>query len=287
MLNVKYEEKIVNTNVLDLDEFNESFLKVERLFGEGSMINMMNNEYIPKSKKLKALSTLASSNSPVSLQVVKQTLSSNDDEIRMFGYAIINKAEKNINLKIDENLSIIAKEIAKGNNKNEETIAFSAKELAYLYWEMVYAELSHENLKVNFLNSVITYLEIAKDFYLPHLEAIVKQIEEYEKDDKLLQNLKQIKKERAKLQEGYTMCASLFSLMGRVYMHRHQYEEAKSELTVAKELLSERSTFLVPYLAEVYFVTKKYDIISSLFKQTQDLKYNAKLYPIVMQWKSA
>jgi len=287
MLNVKYDEKIMNTNVLDLDEFNESFLKVERLFGEGSMINMMNNEYIPKSKKLKALSTLASNNSPMSLQIVKQTLSSSDDEIRMFGYAIINKAEKNINLKIDNNLSVIAKEIAKGDKKDTETIAFASKELAYLYWEMVYTELSHENLKINFLNSVISYLEIAKDFYLPQLENIVKQIEEYEKHDKVLENLKLIKKERHKLEDSYAICASLFSLMGRVYMHKHQYERAKAELTIAKELLSTRSTFLIPYLAELYFVTKKYNIVSSLLKQTQDLKYNAKLYPIIMQWEKA
>jgi len=117
MINVKYEEKLLDTNVLNLDDFGESFLEVERLFGEGSMINMMNNEYVPKTKKLKALSTLSSNNSPVSLQVVKQTLASSDDEIRMFGYAIINKAEKALNEKINENLAIISKEVSKGDKK--------------------------------------------------------------------------------------------------------------------------------------------------------------------------
>jgi len=287
MINVKYEEKLLDTNVLNLDEFDESFLEVERLFGEGSMINMMNNEYVPKTKKLKALSTLSSNNSPVSLQVVQQTLASSDDEIRMFGYAIINKAEKALNEKINENLAFISKEFSKGDKKDEEKIAFSSKELAYLYWEMVYTELSHESLKVNFLSSVIVYLEIAKDYYLPKIDATVSQIQKYEKNGNALKNIKQIRKERQLLEETYLVCSSLFSLMGRVYMHRKEFEKAKAELTVAKELLSEHSTFLIPYLAELYFLTGKYKIVASLLRQTKGLKYNAKLYPLIKQWEVA
>ena len=285
MVNVKYEEKILDTNILDLDEFQESFLEVERLFGEGSMINIMNNDYIPKSKKLKALSTLAAANSPMSLHVVKQTLSSKDDEIRMFGYAIINKAETAINSSINKNLAIISNEVAKGAQKDEERIAFASKELAHLYWEMVYAELAHDSLKVNFLNSVIAYLEIAKEYYIPHLDAIIEKIQKCEAEDKELTHLDQLRKEREHLEEAYIVCAGLFSLMGRVYMHRGQYEEAKAELTVAKELLSERSTFLVPYLAELYFITQKYHIVHSLLENTQGLKYSAKLYPVIKQWE--
>ena len=287
MVNVKYEEKIIDTNILDLDEFQESFLEVERLFGESSMINIMNNEYIPRPKKIKALSTLANTNSPMSLQLVKQTLSSQDDEIRMFGYAIINKAETNINSKINKNLAIISKEVAKGDEKNRELIAFAAKELAYLYWEMVYAELAHESLKVNFLNSVITYIDIAKDYYMPLLDNIVEKIENYEKENEEITHLEELRQERKKLEETYAVCSSLFSLMGRVYMYRGEYEEAKTELTVAKELLPERSTFLIPYLAEVYFITKKYHIVHALITKAKGLKYNAKLYPIVQQWRGA
>ena len=286
MVNVKYEEKVLDTNILDLDEFQDSFLEVERLFGEGSMINIMNNDYIPKSKKIKALSALANTNSPMSLQVVKQTLSSRDDEIRMFGYTIINKAETAINSKINKNLAIISSETTKGEAKDKKIIAFAAKELAYLYWEMVYTELVHESLKVNFLNSVIAYLEIAKEYYVPQLDNIVEKIKLCDKEETDMSNLNQIRKERENLEDTYAICASLFSLMGRVYMYRKEYEEAKAELTVAKELLSERSTFLIPYLAELYFITKKYNITRTLMTQAQGLEYNAKLYPVVAQWRN-
>lgn len=287
MVNVKYEEKILDTNVLDLDEFGESFLEVERLFGEGSMISMMNNEYVPRSKKLKALSTLASNNTPINLRVVKQTLASTDDEIRMFGYAIINKAEKALNDKINKNISIISKEREKGDKKDQEKIAFASRELAHLYWEMVYTELAHESLKVNFLSSAISYLESAKEYYLPKIDKIVSKIKEYEKDNNLLQNIKMIRKKREELEETYLICSSLFGLMGRIHMYKKEFEKAKAELTVAKEILSERSTFLIPYLAELYFLTRKYHIVSSLIKQTKGLEYNAKLYPIVKQWEAA
>jgi hypothetical protein len=285
MVNVKYEEKILDTNILDLEEFQESFLEVERLFGEGSMITVMNSDYIPKSKKLKALAALSTTHTPVSLQVIKQTLSSKDDEIRMFGYAILNKEETRINANINKQLALISEEKAKGKDKNEQRIASAAKELAHLYWEMVYTELADESLKVSFLNAVTTYLEIAKDYYIPHLDEVIAKIRQCEEEDKELTHLHELRKERKKLEETYAVCASLFTLMGRVYMYRGQYEQAKAELTVAKELLSERSTFLIPYLAELYFITKKYHIVSSLMHQAVGIEYNEKLYPIVQQWR--
>ncbi len=287
MVNVKYEEKIVDTNILDLEEFQESFFEVQRLFGEGSMINIMNNEYIPKSKKLKALAALSANNSPVSLHVIRQTLSSKDDEIRMFGYAIINKAEKEINADINKNLAIISKEVAKGDMKDKERIAYASKELAQLYWEMVYTELVHESLKMNFLNSVTAYIEVAKEYFIPKLDAIVKNIEEYEDQDVESNQLDRLRKERKKLEHIYAICASLFTLMGRVYIHKKEYEQAKAELTVAKELLPEHSTFVIPYLAELYFITKHYRIVHSLLQQAEGIEYNAKLYPIAQQWNVA
>ena len=96
---VSYDKKVSNTNILNLDEFGISFLKVERIFGEGSMSDLMTNKYAPKSKKLKALSSLSSRLSPANLRIIRSTLSSTDDEIRMYGYATINKAEKALNIK--------------------------------------------------------------------------------------------------------------------------------------------------------------------------------------------
>ena len=193
MLNIKYDKRVLDTNILNLDEFKSSFLKVERTFGEGSMINLIRNAYIPKSKKIRALSMLATNTSPLSLSIVKQTLTSDDDEIRMFGYAILNKTEKALNEKINSNLDIIRLESIKGQNKDHKKIALAAKELAFLYWEMIYTEVSHESLKTNFLNSSILYLIMAKDYYLSNICHTIEIINNLKKDDP------QLKIERNKL----------------------------------------------------------------------------------------
>ncbi len=286
LVNIKYEKSVAHTNIINLDEFQATFLKVSRVFGEGSLINLMDNHYVPQSKKIKALSTLASSDTPVSLHIIKQTLTSTDDEVRMFGYAILNKTEKSINARIDAYLQVIYNQISK-TQKDEEDIAFAAKELAFLYWELVYTEISHDSLKSNFLFSAIHYGEMAKEHYIPLLDVILQNIEEHEKKDVLFQDLDTLRRQRRKLEETYAVCAKLFTLMGRIYMHQKEYEKAKGEFTVAKELLPEHSALIIPYLAEVYYITKKYRVVKAMISQHKELRLNAKLYPVITQWESA
>ena len=276
LVNVSYEKKVIHTNVLNLDEFGMSFLKVERIFGEGSLNDLMTSQYAPKAKKLKALSSLATNISPVNLQIVRQTLTSTDDEIRMFGYAVINKAEKTLNQKIDKHLKILHEEAAKIENKDEEKVAFSSKELAFLYWEMVYTELSHESLKNNFLNQSIIYIQMSKEYYEMKIAEYCKGVR---CDDELSQS------EYANLQEAYRISSSLYMLMGRIYILREEYEAAKAEFTVAQELLPNNDTYILPYLAEVYYLTGKYDIVKTLLNKTEGLALNSTLYPIIQQWK--
>jgi len=273
---VTYEKKVIHTNVLNLDEFGMSFLKVERIFGEGSMSDLMTSQYAPKAKKLKALSSLAANISPVNLQIVRETLKSTDDEIRMFGYAVINKAEKTLNQKINKHLEIIHNQVQKGENKDNAKVAISSKELAFLYWEMVYTELSHDSLKNNFLNQSIIYIELSKDYYNDKIDEYCAggNCKEYISD-----------REKIELQEAYRATSSLYMLMGRIHLLRGNHEAAKAEFTVAQELLPNNDSFILPYLAEVYYLTGKYDIVKSLLNRTEGLELNATLHPIVEQWK--
>jgi len=268
--NVTYEKKVTNTNILNLDEFGMSFLKVERIFGEGSMSTLLQDKYAPKSKKLKALSALAGSASPVNLRIIKQTLSSTDDEIRMFGYAIINKTEKTINGKINKFLTIF-------NEENEKKIsdvarrAHAAKELAFLYWEMVYTELSHESLRENFLQEVVKYLNIAKEFYINMMKKDCKNLQER-------QNC---------LGEHNEICTKLYVLSGRVHMYQKKYDRAVTDFIVAQELNELNASHILPYLAEIYYLIGNYKIVNSLINKASVLGINATLYPVVEQWKVA
>ena len=301
---VRYEKRAANTNILNLDEFGMSFLKIERIFGEGSMGDLMLSEYAPKSKKLKALSALSNNASPANLKIIRQTLSSTDDEIRMFGYAIINKAEKSLNIRINENLEKFNKEKNKSVDQDREVMAEAAKELAPLYWEMVYTELSHESLKENFMQEVEKYIAIAKDFYIRSAKELDDRYEELETKLKEIDEL-QSKKERDKQQERVEeykkemhvtverfrkykeINTRLYILMGRLYMNQKKYDLAKEEFVQAQQLHEEQLAFILPYLAEIYFLTGNYKVVASIMNEAKDLELNATLYPIVEQWKAS
>lgn len=268
--NITYEKKVTNTNILNLDEFGMSFLKVDRIFGEGSMSKLLTDKYAPKSKKLKALSALASSTSPANLRIIRQTLSSTDDEIRMFGYAIINKTEKTINGRINRYLNMFNEENAK-KSPDIARRAKAAKALAFLYWEMIYTELSHESLKDNFLKEVVKYLNIAKDFYIKGMQ---KDCETEEESKKCFD-------------EHNETCTKLYILSGRVYMYEKNYDRAVTEFTVAQELNMLNTAYILPYLAEIYYMIGNYKIVNSIINEASELGLNATLHPIVEQWKEA
>jgi two-component sensor histidine kinase len=282
LVNVKYEKKVVFTNILDLDEFKNTFMKIERIFGEGSMLNLINNPYTPQPKKLRALAVLASTPSPASLAIIKQTLASKDDEIRLYGYSILNNLEKKINARINNNLEIIQQEAFSHNEKDQEKVAEAAVNLAFAYWELVYMELSHESLKNNFLNSSITYINLAKEFYIEQIDILAENMKN--EGDPSVQ-LGMIKSNNKQIEEYYHKASSLYTLMGRIFLYQGKYEQAQAEFTIAKELLPGNSTTSIPYLAEVYFNIHKYSITKSILNQYDSLRFNAKLYPIIKQWE--
>ncbi|MBU1659405.1 hypothetical protein KKG72_10190 [bacterium] len=152
---VKYEEVLENIHMINLEEFESSFVKIERAFGEGSMLELMRNDYAPTSLKIKALVSMSDNISQKNIAIIKDTLSSNNDEVRLFSFAIIDKIERGINSKIYKNLEKFTVE------KNSIEKAKLAKELALLYWEMIYYELSEDSLKEYLLDEVIKYIEIA------------------------------------------------------------------------------------------------------------------------------
>ncbi|MBL0707606.1 MAG: hypothetical protein JJW00_00985, partial [Sulfurimonas sp.] len=276
LVNVKYSKKVIQANVLNLEEFQTSFLKIQRIFGEGSLSELMENPFASKEKKLKALSSLATDISPVNLKIVKQTLTSTDDEIRMFGYAIINKAEKNLNDKINRNIEILNTQNRSSKNKDKELIAQTSKGLAYLYWELIYTELAHESLKNNFLERSLYYINSAKEYYLDRVVFFNSNL------GKLSH-----KENKKKLNELNKICADLYLLLGRISMYKEDYVKAKTEFTVAQELNPYSDNFVLPYLAEVYFLTGNYAITKTLLSRTKDLEMNSTLYPIIQQWKAS
>lgn len=238
---ISYEKKLEETSFLDLELFENNFIKVERQFGEGSIQDMMLNEFVPTEKKIKALVSMSDNISQNNIQIIKNTLSSSDDEVRLYSFAIIDKIERGINGKIYKSLDAFKK------TDNEKERAKLAKDLAFLYWEMIYYELSEDSLRDYLLQEVLSYIEIAK--------------EHYNNDPKL------------------------HILLGRVYMLKKEYIKASSQFTLANELSPEDLAFIMPYLAEINFITGHYNTVKTIIKNADGLDLNSTMFPIVEQWK--
>ncbi|SFV53517.1 hypothetical protein MNB_SM-7-932 [hydrothermal vent metagenome] len=284
---VKYAKKAAHTGILDLNEFENTFNPVERIFGEGSMVDMMNNPYVPKRKKVMALSSLANSLTPTAVSIIKETLKSSDDEIRLYGYAVINKAEDKLGKKLSHQLELY-------NENDGEIKADAAKELAFLYWEMVYSELAHDTLKESFIAESKKFLQEAKEFYKKSLSQHPKNIKAYKKELKKLRKnenideeleeyyLKKIETESYQRDEMKIVLSKMSILEGRILMWQKKPKEAIIHFQEAYEL--DKSSFIVPYLAESYFAAAEFKKVKEILHQVEDLKFNEKLAPIMQQW---
>jgi len=148
---VTYEQKLENIHYIDMTEFRTYFIKVKRIFGEGSMKELLTNNMINTSMKMKALVSLSDNIQKRDISLIKGALSSRDDEIRLYSFAIIDNLERNINNRIHQKMQLYRK------SENTEQQAKLAKELALLYWEVVYFELADEELKLFIAREVDRY----------------------------------------------------------------------------------------------------------------------------------
>jgi polysaccharide biosynthesis protein PelE len=159
--NVRYKKTLKHINIIDLEEFERSFVEIKRIFGEGSMIELMQNDYAPSSLKIKALVVMADNITKNNINIIRQGLASGEDEVRLYSFAILNRLEQSLNQKINAKLSIFHK-----SPRNSKEKADAAVALANLYWDMIYYELSEENtLRDYILLTVSDYIRIACQTY--------------------------------------------------------------------------------------------------------------------------
>ncbi len=138
---VKYEEQLSNVEYIDMAGFSSEFPEVRRIFGEASMGRILGGDVMSESLKMKALVSLVESVGKNDIALIKNSLSDRNDEIRLYGFAVIDKLERGINSQIHQKLQAIE------NVSGREEKAKLAEELAFLYWDIVYFELADSDLK--------------------------------------------------------------------------------------------------------------------------------------------
>jgi tetratricopeptide (TPR) repeat protein len=242
LLNVKYTKLLNNVSYINMVEFETEFPEIKRIFGEGSMSDLLNNSFAPTSLKMKALVAMADNITQKNISLIKNSLSDKDDEIRLYSFAIIDKMERGINKNIHIKLSEFQE------TDDEDRRVELAEELTYLYWDMVYYELSDEDLKQYILQEVQKYAQIVLNRHMDHININV--------------------------------------LLGKVYLMQHKYHEAATCFTIAIEQDTDAG-YTQPYLAEIFYNQRNFRTTKSLLNSAKTLQMNSTLYPIIQQWKSA
>jgi len=124
--------------------------------------------------------------------------------------------------------------------------AVLAKKLVETYWEIIYYNLSDDALEDYYVEQVRHYL------------------------DEVLEVM------------PYDLSAHLF--LGRIHMLQKRYDEATTEFAFIIESDYEHFKFIIPYLSEAYFNSKRYFLVKSILSNTGYLKFNLILNSIFEQW---
>jgi len=236
-----------------LDKFSYSeifeFPSVKRQFGESAVREVLTGK-AQKSIKLKLISFLSEFKAKETIHIIKTLLSEKDDEIRLMSFGIINKIETKIIREIKEKLDMLETKL---DNLEK---AYLYKDLAKLYWELVYLEIADKEIEKFLLEKVKYYIEESKKFGLEDAEILFLEG----------RVLLEIFKENNSLEKTYL-------------------EQALNKFSEAIKYKYPKEK-VYPYIAEIYFYKKEYKKLKEILQEIKDIaKYDFKLYPILKVWE--
>jgi tetratricopeptide (TPR) repeat protein len=196
--------------------------------GEGGALARLSSKAFSDQDKLKSLVSLNNNASVVINKINEQMLQEGGDELRLYAYGILSKQEN----KLYNDIHDI--EIMLDNAKSNKNLFMCYKALAYKFWELIYMNLAHEDIKL---------------FAMQKVEYFIDKAFELNKND-----------------------LSLYILYGRLRLAQKKYDEAKSYFEHAlKENAPDNK--VVPYLAEIAFIEKDYRKIKAYYSQSKNIKH--------------
>lgn len=206
-------------------------------FRQAGLRGFLNNPRAPVPLRLRALVTLQ--NVPIRLAspLLRDLLADPTEDLRLLAYGILDAQEKKLNAAIHDELQRL--------QGGEEERLVGSRRLAQLYWELVYRELVHGDLRRHALEESLRHLRVA-------LAA--------QASDPALQ-----------LQ------------LGRLLHETGELETARAAYGAALALGLPASR-VVPYLAELAFETRDFPLVRRLMGQLQDWRNLPRLEPVAKFW---
>ncbi|OMH41204.1 hypothetical protein [Desulfurobacterium indicum] len=139
-----------------------------RKLGEAALTQLI------KTKKINnehALLIMGNFINPQTIEAAKTALFSDNDEIRLYAFAILSKLEK----EIDDKISFLKTKLQKTDDKKEK--AFIHFELASLYWDMVYLKVVDKELIPFIIKEALNHIQNSLKLHkTPEIELLAGKI---------------------------------------------------------------------------------------------------------------
>ncbi|MEO2069525.1 MAG: hypothetical protein ABGX27_08490, partial [Desulfurobacteriaceae bacterium] len=125
------------SQIIPLDEIYVSDVVLEmRNLGEGALYQLLQEEKMDE----RILLSLKDNINPIVIELFKKALSSKNDEVRLLAFGVLSKVEKKINERINDLRTKYNEE------ENREKKATLARDIATLYWELIYLKIVDKEL---------------------------------------------------------------------------------------------------------------------------------------------
>ena len=208
-------------------------------YGSGDPQSNLATQTMPTTARLNSLGKLQALASPRVNSFIRGALQDEIEEIRLVAFGILDKKEKAISARINQETELY------NGASDPETQAEHARQLAYAYWELVYADLVQGDLLTHVLDQA------------KHYAAFVVRIHDQD--------------------------AGMWALLGQIHLRLQDLEQAYVLFDKALESGIPRSR-AVPYLAELAFHQGDYSGLRGLFSEKKVLSEMPFLQPVVEYW---
>ncbi len=282
----KKSAQLQHSQLLDIgDSHNNAdiFPVTKRIFGEGSLLSILKNKFVPSKTKVNVLLMLSQIKTASSMQMIRSTLADPDDEVRLVGFSIIDNSEKAMNDKISSLLALLEK----SNDLQQQ--ALYHEDLAFSYWELLYQGLVDDQLIDDIEASILEHIQEAKQILENNVD-----IDPSTGRDSFTQRKYQLAKEAIEAslpehaQEAKKMLVTnvdLYRLEGRVYFKQKKYDLAKKAFVKSLNLGIQQYE-VASYMAEISFYEKNFARIPYWMSKISPYSLDYQLLNLSSVWRS-
>ncbi len=140
---------------LPLPEYVLNMRETDHQFSQGGIKSRLAQTSIPTPKRLQSLLALQGMPARVSSPLLQDMLGDSSDDIRLVAYGLLDSREKTITAQIHQELDKLRKA------SSNELRLICLRQLAELYWELVYAGLAQGDLRTHSLKQALSYIDSA------------------------------------------------------------------------------------------------------------------------------